>query len=248
VTSRTPAAPAERAAVPRWALVGGLIGGLMLFTMIVLLSLTLAQLHDSGGHIEAQDKKLAAIFRAGRPLAARADSLAGDVGPALDDARSLVDPLIKSHTGDDLAGVLDSFPALDSSLRHLSAEAVPVLDAALPVLDEAVPVLAQSDPATVLSVLASVGQLAAALSQDDRLVRLVDGASAALADVSDHDLVGRLAKTTTRIRKLLAVQRETRSLQEQSLAVQTKSLNIQQRTLDHVRSLDEKTLGETPLP
>jgi hypothetical protein len=208
--------------------------GLMLFAMIVLLSLTLAQLRDSGGHIEAQDKKVAALFEAGRPLAARADEFAGDVGPALEDARRLVDPLIDSDTGDDLAGVLDRFPALDSSLRRLTAEAVPVL--------------AQTDPATVLSILASVGELAGALNQDDRLVRLVDGASAALADIGDRDLVGRLVKTATRLRRVLEVQRGTRSLQEQALRVQTKSLDIQRRTLDHVRSLDQKTLGESPLP
>jgi hypothetical protein len=213
-------------------MVGGFVVGLLLFAVVVLLSLTLAQLRDSGGHIEAQDKKIAALFELGRPLTARADDFADQVGPALEDGRSLIGPLIDSNSGGDLADVLDSFPALDSSLRRLTAEAIPVL--------------AQTDPGLLLNILASVGTLTAELNENDRLIRLVDGVSAALVDVSDRDLVRRLAKTANRIRKVLEVQRQTRSLQEHSLRVQIESLGVQKRTLDHVRSLDQKTLGETP--
>jgi hypothetical protein len=56
----------------------------------------------------------------------------------------------------------------------------------------------------------------------------------------------RAARATTRIRKLLAVQRETRALQTRSLAVQRRSLKVQRRSLKHVRSLDRKTLGDLP--
>ena len=74
----------------------------------------------------------------------------------------------------------------------------------------------------------------------------MDDASTALAEVRDRDLYHRFAAALTRVRKLLAVQRETRSLQHRSLEVQLRSLEIQRRTLGHVRSLDKKTLGESP--
>ena len=225
-------APAPPAAMPRWALIGGLIAGLLLFAILTVLTLTLVQLHDSGGHIEAQDKKIAALFQAGRPLAAQADELAGDVQPALREAGRFVAPLIQSDSGADLAAALERFPLLDSSVRRLAAEAVPVLDG--------------FDPAVVTAALNTVVGLAAGLAQDDRLVRLVDGASAALVDISDRSLVARAARTATRVRKLLEVQRRTRTLQVRSLSVQRRSLDIQRRTLQRVRSLDRKTLGEAP--
>ena len=61
----------DRAPVPKWAVAGGVVLGVMLFAMVVILALTLAQLRDSGGHIEAQDKKIAALFEVARPLTAR---------------------------------------------------------------------------------------------------------------------------------------------------------------------------------
>lgn len=232
-------ARADRPGAPKWMLIGALVGGVMLFAMVVLLALTLAQLRDSGGHIEAQDKKIAALFQLGRPLAARADDLQGEVGPALRDAQSFVDPLLAADSGRDLAEVLDSFPLLDSSLRRLAAEAVPALDQLAPALE-------QLDPALLTVAVGTLGELGTRLAEGDRLVRLIDGASAALADVGGRDLVARAARSATRLRKLLAVQRQTRALQARSLRVQRRSLEVQERTLDHVRSLDRKTLGELP--
>jgi hypothetical protein len=202
--------------LPRSLVLGAGFLGLLLFAMVALLTLTLVQLHDSGGHIESQDKKISALFELGRPLAARADDLGGDVGPALDDARTLI----------------ERFPALSGSVQQLTATAVPLLD--------------QVDPALIGGSLSTLTALAAPLAQDDRLVRLVDGLSAALADVSNNDLVARAAHSAVRIRKLLAVQRRTRALQAQALRVQKHSLAVQKRSLRHVRSIDEKTGGQLP--
>ena len=221
---------AQATAVPKWVPIGATVLGLLLLAMVALLTLTLVQLHDSGGHIESQDKKIAALFDLGRPLAARADELGGDVAPALDDARRLVTPLIRAGSGADLAALLERFPVLASSLQRLTGEAVPLLDGV--------------DPSLLAGGLSTVSSLAAALQQGDRLVRLIDGASAALIDVSEHDLVERAARSATRLRKVLAVQRRTRALQARALSVQLRSLEIQRRSLVHVRSLDRKTGGE----
>lgn len=223
---------ASRIQLLRWAMVGGALLGLMLLAVVALLALTLAQLRDSGGHIEAQDKKIAALFELGRPLAARADQLSGDIGPVIDDTRGLVAPLLRSDSGEDLATALDGLPLAESSVRRLAAEAIPLLD--------------QADPALLMAMLSTVAGLAASLQQEDRLVRLIDGASAALVDVSEHDLVDRAAESAARIRKLLAVQRETRAIQTRTLRVQLRSLDVQRQSLEHIRSIDRKTGGELP--
>lgn len=92
-------------------------GGLLLFAVLAVLTLTLLQLHDSGGHIESQDKKFAALFDAARPLAANANevaagarNLAGDLQPALREAGGFVAPLLESGSGADLAQALDRDP------------------------------------------------------------------------------------------------------------------------------------------
>lgn len=202
---------------------GALILGLMLFAMLVVLTLTLIQLHDSGGHIEAQDKKVAALFHAGRPLVERADALAADASPALRaaepalrQARRLFSPLAQAGSGADLAAALERFPLLDSAVRRLAGAAIPLLD--------------RFDPAALSASLQT----------------LVDSGSAVLADLRDRNLLARAARSTTRLRKLLAIQRETRLLQQRSLSVQLRSLDVQLRSLKHVRSLDRKTLGEVP--
>jgi hypothetical protein len=220
--------------LPRWAAPAAVVGGLMLFAILAVLTLTLLQLHDSGGHIESQDKKVGALFRAGRPLAARADHFAAGIRPALRDARGLIQPLVRSGSGTDLAVALDRFPLLDSSLRRLAGEAVPLID--------------QLDPALLQTTLTAVDDLAAGLQQDDRLLRLVDAASATLAQVADTDLVRRAARSTTRLRKLLEVQRQTRALQRRALGVQRSSLDVQRRSLKHLRKIDRRTGGELPAP
>jgi hypothetical protein len=219
--------------LPRWVFPGAALLGVLLFAMVVLLTLTLIQLHDSGGHIESQDKKVAALFDAARPLAARADELGGEVAPALHDAKTLVEPLLRGDSGDDLAAALDRFPFLAGYVQRLAGEAVPLLDSL--------------DPGMTAASISAIASLATALAQDDRLVRLIDGASAALIDVSDHDLVARVSRTASRVRKLLAVQRQTRALQRRALGVQLRSLDVQRRSLEHVRSIDNKTGGQAPV-
>jgi hypothetical protein len=220
--------------MPKWIPYAAVGGGVLLFAILVVLALTLAQLRDSGGHIEAQDKKVAALFEAARPLAVEASDAAGQLRPAIDDARSLVAPLLRSRSGADLAGLLERFPLLDSSLRRLVAEAVPVLD--------------RTDPALLAGTVSAVGSLTASLQTGDRLVRLIDGGSAVIADLGDRNLLARAERSAARLRKVLAVQRRTRSLQLKSLRVQRRSLEVQLRSLKHVRSLDRKTGGELPAP
>src|SRR3712207_6083424 len=103
-------------ALPRWAALGAGLLGLMLFAMVALLALTLAQLRDSGGHIEAQDKKIATLLELGRSFAARADELTGEGGPALDEAAQFAAPLLRSDSGAVLAAALDRLPMTESAV------------------------------------------------------------------------------------------------------------------------------------
>jgi hypothetical protein len=225
-------APPPRGAPPRWALVGGLAGGAMLLTMIVLLVLLLNEITTSRQHIESQDAKISTLLELGEPVADEAVPLLGEARPAIRQAQDLIEPLIHARSGTELAGLLQRFPALETAIRRLAGEAIPVLE--------------QTDPALIATSLGAARDLAVRLAEGDRLVRVIDQASATLSAIAGSDLVERAAKSAARIRKLLAVQRETRALQARSLAVQRRSLAVQRESLEHIRSIDEKTGGQLP--
>jgi hypothetical protein len=141
--------------------------------------------------------------------------------------------------------------------RPLVRDARPVLgavNAALPPLGRA---LRRTDP---LQTLTSVNDLTTALSEQDRLLRLIDAGLVTLAEVADRDLLaradralrltplalGRLRRTVVLQRDLLRVQRGTSQLQSQSLAVQREQLSVARASLRHVESLDRKTGGPAP--
>jgi hypothetical protein len=77
-----------------------------------------------------------------------------------------------------------------------------------------------------------------------------------------RDLIGTLERTATDVhvsrglleeslaiqRQSLAAQQETLSIQRQALAVLQQSRGIQQETLQHARSIDNKTGGQLPAP
>ena len=149
----------------------------------------------------------------------------------------------------------------DRKVARLMKEALPLLRATRPLVTSAsaaLPALRrgleQADP---VGTLRSVDDLTTGLSQQDRLLRLIDASLGALTQIEDRDLLARadeglravpvalerLRRTVALQRDLLRMQRGTFQLQSQSLAVQRESLVVQRQSLRHIESLDRKTGG-----
>jgi hypothetical protein len=81
------------------------------------------------------------------------------------------------------------------------------------------------------------------------------GARQLVGAIFGHDLIGTLERTAADVHvarqmqeQSLAVQRETLGIQKQALTILQQSQGIQQETLDHARSLDNKTGGPLTQP
>jgi hypothetical protein len=154
----------------------------------------------------------------------------------------------------------------DRKVATLMRETLPLLRQTRPLVESAsaaVPglrrALREADP---VGTLGSVRKLSTSLSEQDRLLRLIDAATGALTEIADRELLERadsalrqaplaldlLRRTVTLQRDLLRVQRGTFTLQTQSLAVSRESLAIQRESLRHIESLDRKTGGTVGAP
>jgi hypothetical protein len=154
----------------------------------------------------------------------------------------------------------------DRKISALTRETLPLLRATRPLVTaagDAVPsvrrALRTADP---VGTLGAVRDLTTSLTQQDRLIKLIDASLGALSEIADRDLLARadvalrnapvaldaLRRTVTLQRDLLRVQRGTFELQAQALAVQRQSLDIQRESLVHIRSLDRKTGGTVGTP
>jgi hypothetical protein len=92
------------------------LGGLLLVTQIVLLTIQLHVLTDSRAHIRSQDSKISRLYE---PL----QQTSHDAAPLLRDAHGLVKPL-RTEAGD-LVRATDVLPGLALTTRELVSEAVP---------------------------------------------------------------------------------------------------------------------------
>jgi hypothetical protein len=154
----------------------------------------------------------------------------------------------------------------DRKISALTREALPLLRATRPLVTTAaaaVPSVTRAlDAARPVETLGAVRDLTTSLSEQDRLLRLIDAGLGALTQVGDRNLLGRadealrqvpvaldrLRRTVVLQRDLLRVQRSTFALQGQSLAVLRDSLAVQRESLVHIRSLDRKTGGTASVP
>ena len=214
----------------------------MLLTMIILLALALAELRTARQHIESQDAKATLQLQAIQPALEDVPDLVDEARPLIEDVVELFEPLTG---GTGLAGFTDELPELLDGADRLVSTAVPLLQG-----------LAASDlPATVAETrelvallkanglpetVAGANELIAALSEGDRLAATLDAGRQVLDRVAALGLPRRAARSTRRLKTLLATQRT-------ALHVLERSAEIQRKTLKHVRSLDRKTVALEPV-
>jgi len=199
----------------------GLTGGAILLAVLIVLVITLGQIKSTEDHVAATDARLERVIAAAAPVADEAEPLIDAADKTLDESL----PAVRDAS--------DLFATLSDNGSDVSV-----------VLDRL--------PALQLGVMSFFGD--AALT-----VRL---ASDFLAAAQSQDLVGKAVDSHRLLENVLAVQLETLDIQEASLRTQRRSLSvqlssnhklrrslgIQRSTLDHVRSLDNKTGGELPTP
>ena len=223
------------------AIVGG---GLLMLTLTVLMAFLLAELKDSGEHIESQDRKISSVYRAARPLVKEAAPAAEQAAPLLKEARPVIrrlGPLAKSAR-ETLEPLEPAAPALVATIRRLG----PLSSAGLRLTAVAIPVLEQLNAADIAFSLAEVRDLSARLSEGDRLVQAIDETRALLAEVADRGLPRKAERSSHRLGEILQIQRKTLATQRRALRVQRRSKAIQAQSLVHIESIDRKTGGTVP--
>lgn len=109
------------------------------------------------------------------------------------------------------------------------------------------------DRADAPAAIAAAGDVATDLAERDRLVQMVDGLNALLADLARRGTVKDVDRVTRIAAELLDLQRRAYDTNRRSLGVQRRteamfreSLAIQRELLVHARSLDRKTGGPAP--
>lgn len=228
--------------IPPGLIVGGLLGGAMLLTMIILLALALAELRTARQHIESQDAKATLQLQAVQPALEEVPALVDDAGPLVEEIAGFFEPLT-GETG--LNSFTAELPELLGGADRLLTAAVPLaqglaasdLPATVAETRELVALLSASDlPRTV----AAANELITVLSGGDRLAATLDSGRRILESVEALGLPRRAARSTRRLKTLLAVQRT-------ALRVLDRSAEIQRKTLKHVRSLDRKTVALEPV-
>jgi hypothetical protein len=217
--------------------------------VVVLLALTWGELRESREHIQSQDRKITALFKATRPALDEVQPLVDDAAPLLRQAAPVLAQVLAAGRGIDdvvtrLPTVLAGIQGLTNEgiplARGLSAADLPSLVADLRASD--LPALVSSLQASdIPSTVASADEVLSGLSSGDRLNQALDLTTALLMDVRDRDLPRKADASSRRLKDLLKVQRRAYSTLQQSLRIQV-------RTLEHVRSIDDKTGGELPPP
>lgn len=212
-----------RAALTKWrttdpgrrtVLVIALGLGLALLAMVILLASVLGVQRESLDHIASQDRKITALFNEIEPLVEAGSPAVRDIGTLIDEATA---------TAEEVRPVLRS--------------AEPALDATLDVLIVVRRFFEQVDPDLTNTTLSAVSGVTRRLLAEDRLTRMIDQITALLVQIEAENLVGRAARAERRLGRLLAIQRRAFRVSKRSLAIQAQSL-------EHVRSLDQKTGGE----
>jgi len=202
-------------------IVFGLVGGAILLAVLVVLVITLGQITSTENHVAATDARLERVLAVSAPVADEAE-------PLIDAATTTFD--------ESLPAVRDASDLL-ATLSDNGSDVSVVLDR-LPAFQ-----------LSITSFFRDAGQT----------VRL---ASDFLAAAQSHDLVGKAVDSHRLLENVLAIQLETLDVQKRSLRTQRRSLSvqlstthklrrslgIQRSTLDHARSLDNKTGGELPIP
>lgn len=226
----------------------GLAAGVLLIAIVVLLALTWGELRESRKHIASQDRKVTALYQATQPALDEVPGLLDEASPLLRQAAPvLAEVLVAARGADEVASRL---PLLFAGIQGLTNEGIPLArglnDSGLPAL---VSDLRASDvPALVTSLRASdipstvavVNQVLTDLVSGDRLRNTLDLTAGLFSEVTARTLPRRAEASARRLRDLLDVQRRTYFVLRQSLRIQI-------RTLEHVRSLDQKTGGQLPL-
>jgi hypothetical protein len=168
----------------------------------------------------------------------------------------------------------DRLVAQDRKIGSLLANSEPVLDRARPVLDNAqeqapklraatretrrllrsaTPLVNELAGTDLPDTARRLGALAGGLTQEDRLLALVDGSNDLLARLREDRFFSRALRSIEVVpdlariqRATLRVQLRTLAIQQRSLATLERSLAVQEESLRHIRSLDRKTGGELP--
>lgn len=225
------------------AIVGG---GLLLLTLAVLMTLLLAELRDSGEHIESQDRKVTALYEASQPVLEEAAPAAAEIQPVLAEAAPLIRrlrPFIR-EARPVVEALGPAAPAAATALRRLPG----VTGAALRFAEAAIPLVegfAATDLAGSVTVLRD---LATSLSEEDRLVATIDATRELIAQIEERGLVDRAVSSSDRVEEILGVLRSSLAVQRRSLRVQRRSKAIQAQSLVHIESIDRKTGGALPAP
>jgi hypothetical protein len=217
--------------------------GLLMVAMVVLLVAQLATLSDSREHIVAQDRKVNRLLKATGPVLDELEPAAGDAQRLVRDARPLV-----------------------AEARPLAREGAAL---ARDLRATMVPLLRDLRGAELRSAIEVTASLATALSENGRLVGLVDLGTDLVEGLRDSEFIPRtlraadlvpemraiLAETlevqrgTLRTqRRTLRIQRQTRDIQRETLDIQRRLLVVQEEALVHIRSIDNKTGGTVNQP
>ena len=143
--------------------------------------------------------------------------------PAVQDARRLLD------------GARDDLPVTKRRAR----------DAAR-LVDRTEPLVSRLSASDIAGALEATGDLATRLSENDRLVLLVERSERLLAEFDRAGTIDAVRDMRGVLHQVLSIQRRTLSAQLQALDVQRRTLAIQEEALTHIRSLDRKTGGTVP--
>lgn len=237
----------------------------------MLLALTWGELRESRVHIESQDRKITALFKATRPALDEVPGIVDEAQPLLRQAAPvLADVLAAGKSVDDVASRLPLILAGVQGLanegiplaRGLSESDLPGLVAALGASDlpGLVSALGASDlPALVTDLRASdVPALVASLRESD-IPAAVESTSDLVSGLMSGDrLTGALDVTTAVLSEVAARRLPKRAesssrrlkdllrVQRDTIDILSDSLSIQQEILDRVRSIDNKFGGQLP--
>jgi len=214
---------------------------------VVLLSLTWGELRESRKHIESQDRKITALFKATRPAISEVPDLVEDAQPILRQAAPVLGEVLAA--AESVTAVASRLPAVLAGVQGLANEGIPLArDLRASDLPALVSDLRASDvPALVASLresdipgaVQSTSDLVTGLSAGGRLTDALDVTTTVLTEVAQRRLPKRAEASSRRLKDLLQVQRR-------AFDVLTESQSIQLEILGHARSIDNKLGGQLP--